>query len=247
MIRYLRPACLMAALWAACGIAAASGLQVSPVMLSLQARQNADGLWLSNTGDSIVHAQVRVYHWTQEGGAEQLTPSRGLVVSPPMLQLDVGARQLVRVIRVGPPPMGAAAVEDAYRVSIDELPIDAQGKKGLQFVLHYSVPVFVAPAGVAATVAPQLHWALQRDGARVSMVVSNTGDGHAQLADLSFTDKSGRRSEISGGLFGYVLPHSTMHWALKLPATVFANGGTLEARINDTPATQELSLADRSH
>lgn len=246
MLRRLQRSCLIASLWLACSVAAASGLQVSPVSLSLQARQNADGLWLSNTGDGVVHAQVRVYHWTQEGGEEKLTPSRALLVSPPMLQLAVGDRQLVRVIRVGAPPIGATAVEDAYRVVIDELPIDTQGRKGLQFVLHYSVPVFVEPAGTTA-VAPQLHWTLQRDGAQVALVVSNTGDGHAQLADLGFTDKAGHRSEISGGLFGYVLPHATMRWTLKLPASVFANGGTLEARINDTPASQELSLADRAH
>lgn len=59
-------------------VASASGLQVSPVTLTLQATQNADGLWLSNTGDSVVHAQVRVYQWSQENGAEKLTPSREL-------------------------------------------------------------------------------------------------------------------------------------------------------------------------
>ncbi len=45
---------------------------------------------------------------------------------------------------------------------IDELPIEGKEKNGLQFVLHYSVPVFVEPVG--ATVAPQLHWTLQRNG-----------------------------------------------------------------------------------
>ena len=241
----LRKAALAAALWTACGVAAASGLQVSPVSLKLEARQNAEGLWLSNIGDGVVHAQVRVYHWTQEGGEEHLTPSRGLVISPPMLQLAVGAKQLVRVIRIGPPPTGAAATEDAYRIAVDELPVDTQGKKGLQFVLHYSIPVFVEPAGTA-DVSPQLHWTLQHNGTEATLEVSNTGNGHAQLADLAFTDKVGHRSEISGGLFGYVLPHSTMHWKLKPAAAVFANGGTLEVMINGTPASQELSLADLS-
>lgn len=243
MVRYLRMAVLATALWASCGIAAASGLQVSPVSLSLKAAQNADGLWLSNTGDNLVHAQIRVYHWTQEGGEDHLTPSRGLVVSPPMLQLPAGGKQLVRVIRVGPPPIGPSAVEDAYRIAVDELPIESPEKKGLQFVLHYSIPVFVEPAGDAA-VSPQLHWTLQRNEGHATLVVSNSGDGNAQLADLTFTDRAGHRTEISGGLFGYVLPHSTMRWALKPAAAVFASGGTLEARINGNPASQDLSLAD---
>jgi len=245
MIRCLHKAVLAAALGLLCGVAAASGLEVSPVSLNLTPKENAEGLWLSNIGNGVVHAQVRVYHWTQEGGEEQLTPSRGLVISPPMLELPIGGKQLVRVIRIGPPPAGAAALEDAYRIAVDELPVGTQGRKGLQFVLHYSIPAFVQPAGVAE-VAPQLNWSLRRDGSQVTLEVSNAGNGHAQLADLAFTDGSGHRTGISSGLLGYVLPHSTMHWLLKTPAAAFASGGTLEATINGKPATQELSLADRS-
>lgn len=239
MIRVLRMAALVAALWTVCGTASASGLQVSPVSLTLESRQNAAGLWLSNTGDNVVHAQVRVYQWTQNG-QDQLTPSRSLVVSPPMLQLAPGGKQLVRVIRVGPPPAGTA--EDAYRIAVDELPVPAADRKGLEFVLHYSIPVFVEPTG-NGEVAPDLQWSLQREGPRAALVVSNTGTGHAQLADLVFTDRAGQRTEISRSLFGYVLPHSSMHWELKAAPGVFANGGTLEARINGKPAIQKLSLA----
>ncbi|MEP6940096.1 MAG: molecular chaperone [Rudaea sp.] len=227
-----------------CGHAIASGLQVSPVSLSLEPTQNADGLWLSNSGDDVVHAQVRVYHWAQEGGEEKLTPSRGLVISPPMMQLAAGDKQLIRVIRVGTPPSGAGAVEDSYRVVIDELPIEAKDKKkGLQFVLHYSVPIFIEPLG--GTPVPQLHWALQREGEHVVLEVANTGSGHAQFADLAFTDNAGRRTELAQGLLGYVLPGATVRWALKPSATTFVGGGNLEALMNGTKATQTASLADR--
>jgi fimbrial chaperone protein len=237
---------LFGSLLATVGWASASGLQVAPTTLSLKASQNADGLWLSNTGDSVVHAQVRVYHWTQNSQGDQLVPSTGLVISPPMLQLAIGDRQLIRVIRVGAPPNGAGAVEDAYRLAIDELPIDAQGKRGLQFVLHYSVPIFVEPAGTAGA-SPQLQWSLQRNGEHVMLQVSNHGDRHAQLAGLSYIDGTGHRTDLTLGLLGYVLPGATMRWMLKPSAAVFAGGGTLEAMINGEKATQNLSLADRSH
>jgi fimbrial chaperone protein len=234
---------LLAALWLVSGIAGASGLQVSPVSLTIQPTQNAEGLWLSNTGDDTVHAQVRVYHWTQEGGADQLTASRGLVISPPMLQLAASDRQLIRAIRLGAPPNGAGAVEDAYRVIIDELPVDSQGKKGLNFVLRYSVPVFVEPAGAPAS-APVLQWSLHREGDKTLLDVSNSGGTHAQVADLSFTDASGNRTDVTKGLLGYVLPGAQMHWAVKVPATALAAGGTWEAMINGTTAPQNVSLAD---
>lgn len=214
--------------------ASASGLQVSPVTLTLQATQNADGLWLSNTGDTVVHAQVRVYQWTQENGAEKLTPSREVLVSPPMVQLGISERQLIRVIRTGVP---AGAVEGSYRVIIDELPVEMKEKKGLQLVLRYSVPIFIAAAG-AQSPAPQLTWSLRREEGQAVLEVANSGGMHAQLADLDFVDTVGRRTPVHAGLMGYVLPGARMRWPLKTSAEAFALGGVLETKINGN-ATQE--------
>lgn len=236
---------LLACLVACSGWVAASGLQVTPTSLSLKASQNADGLWLSNSGNAVVHAQVRVYRWTQTTDGDQLTPSRGLVISPPMTQIAADSQQLIRVIRVGPPPSGTAAVEEAYRLAIDELPIDTPGGAGLHFVVHYSVPIFIEPTGVAKT-APQLRWHLQRDGKQVTLQIDNRGNGHAQLAGLSFTDAKGHRTELVPGLLGYVLPGSTMHWALKPPAAAFAAGGTLELMVNGQTTTENLALDARA-
>ena len=218
-------------------------LQVSPISLSLQPAQNADGLWLSNTGDEVVHAQVRVYHWSQENGEEQLALSRGLVISPPMLNLAAADKQLIRVVRVGAPPSGANAVEDSFRVVIDELPIEGKEKKGLQFVLHYSIPVFVEPVGT--TVTPHLAWNLRKDGDHAVLEIANSGTGHAQVADVEFVDAAGKRTEVAHGLLGYALPGATVHWMLKVPAATFVAGGAFEASINGAKATQNVSLADR--
>src|SRR5690606_12520072 len=128
---------LLAGLFLAAGRVAAIGLQVAPISLDLAAGSAAEGLWLSNTGDAPLTAQVRVFRWTQADGEETLEPSRGLVISPPMLQLDAGARQLVRVIRTGAPP-AAGHAEDAYRVVVNEVPTDAGDGAGLRFVLRYS-------------------------------------------------------------------------------------------------------------
>lgn len=236
----------LAVLGLACGIAAASGLQVSPVTLTLQPSQNADGLWLSNTGDNVVHAQVRVYRWTQENGEEKLTPSRNILVSPPMLELAAADRQLIRVIRTGAPPSGAGAVEDAYRVIIDELPVEGQEpKKGLKFVLRYSVPIFVEPAGAAPT-APQLTWSLRREGDHAVLDVANSGGTHAQLAALNFVDAAGRRTVVQDGLLGYVLPGAQMRWTLKSPVAAFAAGGAMETMINGNTTQQSLPPIERA-
>lgn len=236
---FLKQAAVAAALAASAAPAFAAGLQVAPVSISIPASQNAEALWLSNTGDAVIHAQVRAYRWSQPAGKDELEPARELVVSPPMLEIKPGAKQLVRVIRTGAPPSGAGAVEGAYRLAIDELPIDVQRTSGLQFVLHYSVPVFMEGG---AKVAPQLHWKLVSEGGHAALEVANSGSGHAQLADLSYTGADGKKTEINDGLLGYVLPGATMRWTLKQPSALFANTGTFEVRINAAPETQTVTL-----
>ncbi|MGO1069827.1 fimbrial biogenesis chaperone [Lysobacter sp. CA199] len=218
--------------------ATAAGLQVTPTSLTLQARQQADGLWLNNTGDTLLRAQVRVFRWVQEDGSERFEPSQGLAISPPMIELAPGARQLVRVIRLGAPPAG----ETAYRLIVDELPLEQTAQtSGLQFVLRYSVPVFVAPAG-DPSIRPELSAQLSFEGDTPWLAVGNRGGQHAQLADLTFIDAQGSRHPIAPGLLGYALPGQRMRWALKAPAALLRGPGTFKARINGESDEQALAL-----
>ena len=225
-------------------VAMASGLQVSPISLSLQAKQNASGLTLSNTGDNAVHAQVRVYQWSQDEKGDHLITSRGLLASPPMIELQPGEKQLIRIIRASAPPSGVGAVESSYRLSIDELPIkSAEQKSGLQFALSYSLPVFVNPVGITKT-TPRLQWSysLQPDGEQINLRVSNSGNGHAQLADLSIIDDAGDSIDLHQGLLGYVLPGATMNWTLKTLPSSMKTSGKFKVMINGTQTTQDVTL-----
>lgn len=225
-------------------LAVAGGLQVSPISLSLQAQESASGLTLSNAGADIIHTQVRVYQWTQDEAGDQLTPSRGLLASPPMIELQSGEKQLIRIIRAKAPPHGTDAVEAAYRVKVDELPIkSALQKTGLQFALSYSLPIFVQPVGVTET-RPQLQWSthLQPDGKTIKLRVSNRGNGHAQLSGLSFVDTAGNSTVLNPGLLGYVLPGATMNWTLKMPPSALTAGGKFKVMMNGTQTTPDVTM-----
>lgn len=232
--------CRLAALAVACALApafaSASGLQVSPTSLTLQAEQAADGLWLSNSGDAPLQAQVRVYAWTQVDGEDTLEPAQAIAISPPMVSIPVGGRQLVRVIRTGAPAIDR---ELAFRVVVDELPLpDGERDPGLQFVLRYSVPVFLAPEG---EIAPDLEARLSRYDGRPALDVVNDGRMHAQLADLDYVDGNGQRHRLKPGLIGYVLPGQRMRWPLDAPAGLLESpGGHFEARINGEPEARAL-------
>lgn len=238
----------MAALALAIGLAAtpdvrASGLQVSPTRLSLDASKQADGLWLRNSGDAPLHAQVRVYHWTQEQGSDKLVPTRALVASPPILALDPKKSQLVRVIRTGSAPIEA---EDAYRVVVNELPVKDDQQGGLKFVLRYSIPVFIQAPGQGDS-APVLTWTLGRDNGHATIDVDNSGKRHAQISDLSYIDASGNRRTLKQGLLGYALPGRHMHWELPVAGALIAPGGKLEVKVNGETVSPTVSLDTGSH
>lgn len=227
-------ACALAAAVVLVPLACASGLQVSPIGLRLPSTAQADALWLTNTGTDPVHAQVRVFRWSQANGKDLLEPSRDLVVSPPMVTIAPGDRQMVRAIRQVPAPSGTEA---SYRVIVDELPIDGSDQPGLKFVLRYSIPVFLAPAGdppVRATL--QAMWDNSPDGPVLR--VSNTGDGHAQIADVVWRGAKGQSTVLFPGLVGYALPGSTMSW--HLPQGARQAGGAVKARINGETSESTL-------
>lgn len=229
---------LMAALLIACGSAGASGLQVAPVGLEFAPGSTAQGVWLTNTGNDVLRAQVRVFHWTQADGKDVLTPTQGLVASPPMLNLQPAAQQLVRVIRTGAPTAGPD--EDAFRLLIDELPQpEKENKSSVRYILRYSVPAFVEPAGSQAA-APALTWSLQHDANGFALVANNTGRQHAQLSDVSLQPRGGKPITLSKGLLGYVLPGSTMRWPLKESTVQLGNGTLLKVTVNGKPVEQTL-------
>lgn len=218
----------------------AASLQVAPTMVELQATENGEAVWLSNTAaETPVRAQVRLFRWTQVDGEDTLEPTRDLAISPPLVELAGGARQLVRIIRTGAPPTDAEA---SYRIIVDEVPDGSAAEQtGLKFLLRYSIPVFVLPAG-EAPVTYRLAPRLERDGDAATLVVANSGGQHAQLADLAYVDAGGTRHELLAGLVGYVLPGQTMRWALPASASRYADGGSFQVRINGEAAEQTLAL-----
>lgn len=218
----------------------ATGLQVWPTKVFVTTERGADGLRLRNNGKRVLHAQVRVFRWEQVNGEDVLEPTREVAVSPPMLELAPGAEHLVRVVRLGPPPVGSEA---SYRLIVDELPIDetdAARKSGLQYVLRYSIPVFLSPRDTEQ-VSPVLHTRLVRDGRARFLEVENAGNGHAQIADLAFVT-GGQRRIIARGLSGYVLPGQRRRWALSDGLDLSGNGA-FKARINGEAAERTLAPA----
>lgn len=215
------------------GQAQASGLQVEPTSVTIVER--SEEMWLVNSGDEPLQAQVRVYRWVQDADGERLEPTDELLASPPMAQLAPGGRRLVRLVSTG-----ARSCEDTFRLAIDELPAPRTETAGLRYVMHYSVPVFVTPRRCEA-IAAQLSWGIEAQGQAARLVVSNGGTMHAQLAELTFVGADGQRTELTPGLLGYVLAGARMSFALAPGAEIFSGGGTIEALVNGTRIEQPVA------
>lgn len=239
-------------LFAACALLApavlAGDLQVSPISLEFSPTEQAQGLWLSNTGTATLRAQVRVQQWSQAGGVEILAATNELVASPPILEIPAGQSQLVRIIRLANDP---PARELSYRLLVDELPDETRAEtSGLQLLLRYSIPVFVLPGTKVPAMPPgqpapatdvsTLTARLQADNGGM-LQVDNRGQQRVRISNLIYVDVDGSRIELVPGLLGYVLAGQQMQWPLPLPGSANA-GGTLKAKFNDDAAEQSLSL-----
>ncbi|MBV6271786.1 fimbria/pilus periplasmic chaperone [Alcaligenaceae bacterium CGII-47] len=236
----------------------AATLQVAPVSLSILPTQAAQSLWLSNTGDEVILAQIRVLRWSQEDGQNRYEDTSDLVVSPPFVKLEAGQRRMVRVVRVGGAGVSLDKVETgasdkmltetsqaqhekSYRLIVDDLPV-LDDTKGVHFVLQYSVPVFL-PASNNPPIRPTLHWRLKSEAGTKMLVVTNTNAIHGQLADVKLINADGKAFELQRGLLGYVLPGKTMSWRIPFALAGTATQYKIEAMLNGA-VMRDLTLSE---
>ena len=205
-------------------VTAGNSVLIWPIDPKIAAEEKASELWLENRGESTTLMQVRVFGWQQSNGQEQYQTQQQVLASPPLVRIEPGKRQMVRLIKQTPPPAGKEA---AYRVLLDEIPTPQQAgdhQAGLNFQMRYSVPLFVYGSGLAPEEArPQLSWRLVSQDGRPALQIANRGNGHARLSNVSLGGRS-----LSDSLFGYVLSEASNTFPLNVPV---AAGAELHAEL----------------
>lgn len=218
MAASLRRSALLGLALSAAGLASAASLQISPVSVRFAGDQQASSISLQNMGEAAIYGQVRVFRWDQQQGQDVLTPTREVIVSPPIVQIAAHATQAIRLVLA--PGARAGGGEGTYRVLIDELGREeGAAAQGVDIRLRYSVPVFLAPplaAGAPAARDDQLDWQVFRQDGSWMLKVRNAGALHAQIGAADIVNRRGQRFNISKGLFGYVLAGREREWKLAL-------------------------------
>lgn len=219
----------------------AAGLQVAPSLVEIPG--NAGTVWLTNENTRPLRAQVRVYRWTQENNEDQLTETEDLIASPPFIEVPTDKRQVVRLVRFG--ALKAAGdntpCELSFRVVVDELPdfTEEETRAGMNYVLRYSMPVFVQNPQCKAA-APKLDWQLVVAGEQVFVEIANTGNQRAQLANVRLAGAGGGSTTLVPGLMGYVLPGATRRFAVELAPSAAPSSGEIEVLLNGSPVRQPV-------
>ena len=199
--------------------ALAGTLQVSPVLIDVPAPGVAATVQLTNVSEDASIAQVRVFKWTQENGADKLVETKDVVVSPPIAKLKPNTKSVLRVVRRS---KSASQGEESYRLIIDQVPEkNRRPGVGISFAVRYSIPVFFG--GLDNDQAP-LIWEVASKGGRTIVTATNAGSRRVRLADLKIKTGSGSLT-VGQGLAGYVLPRSTMTWTVDRPLKGSKQGG----------------------
>ena len=167
----------------------ADGLVVSPTTIELPAKRPVSAFTLQNDRDRETAMEVFAFRWTQdETGANVLTPTDDLVITPSVFLTAPRAAQTVRIGYIG---AGGGDSEKSYRILVRELPNpQRQTSGGLHLLLEMSMPVFVAPKGRGAL-------AVCKRNAQ-SLQISNTGAAHIKLGAAPGTQSLAARYLLAG-------------------------------------------------
>lgn len=213
------------ALFVAAAATQAGQISIRPLGLVLTGEQPVRTFTVTNPGAEPVTVQIDTLSWHQRDDNDELTPTRELLVTPPIVTIPSGESQLVRAgLRRAPEP----SRELAYRVRFSEIPPPPEpGFTGLVVALNISVPVFVAPP---APVAAEAHWqARMTANGELELRVANRGSAHMKLTQLGVVAQ-GREIGSRDKLL-YVLPGSSQ--SLRVPVNrALASGASvgIEAR-----------------
>lgn len=216
----------------------AASLQVSPTTINFTPQQQAQSVWLTNSGSQAIRGQVRLYQWQQTNGKEQLTASQSLIATPTVVNIEPGQKQLVRLVQ--PKTNQSHQQEQAYRLLVNELPTPLTHANGLQFLLSYSIPVFINNATDKTTSLTKVHFTVTPQANKSVLTVDNQQNQHVKLSQLTFTPTNGKPIVVAPGLLGYTLAEEKMQWPIELPANLLKSGGVFSAMVNNDTKQQKL-------
>lgn len=197
--------CLLAV--ASAAPASAGSLRVDPVHISIGESRRSAAVTVVNTAAEPVMIRAYPLAWSQVDGEDVYSETNAVIVSPPIVTMAAGAKQ---VIRIGFRNPGAS--RGAWRLVIEEVPQPRLESDGIQVALRLNLPLFVQ---LKAAKAGDLRWSAWRahDGIW-TLEAQNPSSGYVRLEPVDFTGATGIR-HASWLRLGTVLPNSHRRWRIE--------------------------------
>ncbi|MCU4349696.1 fimbria/pilus periplasmic chaperone [Acinetobacter lactucae] len=190
----------------------AATIRISPVNVEILSNQSASSISLFNQSNESTDLQIRVFEWVQKNGQDELIPTDEIAISPPFLKLKPNDSYNLRVVRINP---AAISGEKTYRIIIDELPKPVDSRKaaqGINVLLRSSLPVFI----VNKDAITKLNWKIDSNQKAPSLNISNIGNRHALLNNLTLVDTTANKSypiQVNT-VNGYILGQQTRSYSI---------------------------------
>lgn len=214
--------------------AASAEFSVTPIRAELKPGTLSETITVGNESPGKLRVSVKLVEWTQdEKGADVYKDSTDLVYFPRQMDLEPGAKRLVRVGAKAP----STTSEKTYRLFLEEVPeANAAGSSMVNFYFRFGVPVFLPPpnAKPQPTVGePTLA------GGKMTIPVANPGNQHFRLHRVIVTDGGSFKQEVAGW---YSLAGTQRVYTADIPRETCRRGGTLAVRLEGENVSWDRKL-----
>jgi fimbrial chaperone protein len=215
-----------------------ASFSVSPIRADLKPGVLSETITVTNDSPARLRVAVKLVAWTQDAtGKDVYTDSSDLVYFPRQLELEPGAKRLIRIGTKAP----ATGTERAYRLFIEEVPSATPGAPtAVSFYFRFGVPVFVTPG--TASPQPEIGQPVLAAG-KLSLVVRNPGTQHFRASRVSFSDNVGWTRDVGGW---YSLPGTSRTYQVEVPLEVCqkAKGFSVTVEGEDSSKFERTLAAD---
>ncbi len=222
-------------------LAGAAGWEIDPVRVELSPEQQTAAVTVKNGSNQPTSIQIQAVEWSQLNGKDIYTPTRDLLVSPPIVTI---APQSEQIIRVALRRKADTTNELTYRISMQELPPQpAPGFIGVQVALRITLPVFVQSQKGEAE--PKVVWNIsQMPNNTIKVGVKNQGTAHIQISDFALYVAGNDQPIADESASSYILAGQSHEWLLKTgsPEKITADHLSLKAYTDADNVNTELVL-----
>lgn len=183
---------------------------ISPVLLELSPEGPITSVTLTNDNVRPLTIQAETLSWHQEEGENIYDVTDDLIVSPVIVQIPPGGKQIFRVT-LRKTSLMSSTKELAYRLVLEDISNQVENSAGVFFKINHSLPLFVLPESGQKQSTLWQSCPSETPAAPACIELINTGVNRIRLSQLTFSGENWQQS-ISGG--HTLLPGSSKKWRL---------------------------------